>query len=91
MERPEPLIYGVNEDDLIKAKEWITADRKKFDLITVNNFTQGFEHNVVVVFEYQKDQFCNINACMRTTGMLIIVKVPEKTLDNICFGKCQET
>ena len=90
MNRPEPLIYGVNEDDFINAREWVTG-QKKHDLITVNSFAQGFEHNVVVVFEYQKDQYCNVNACMRTTGMLIIVKVPEKPLDNICFGKCQQT
>ena len=61
MDRPEPLIYGGNEDDLIKAKEWITADRKKFDLITVNNFTQGFEHNVVVVFVCMYVIFSNLD------------------------------
>ena len=33
-------------------------------------FAQGFEHNVVVLFQY-KDAFqCNINSCTRSTGFI---------------------
>ena len=87
MERPKPIKYAFDNGDVRETKMWMKGE-KRCDLLTFNTFAQGFEHNVVVVVEYKKDQFCNINACMRSTGMLIVVRIPEKPLDNICFGKC---
>ena len=63
---------------------------KENDLITLNDMAYGFEHNLVVVFQSQDPQYFQINECMRSTAMLVVVKLPEKQLNNFCFGKCRD-
>ena len=86
--RPQPIIYGFTQDDFRKAEDWIIGP-KTSDLITLCSYAQGFEHNLVVLFQYKDLQECNINSCMRSTGFLIIVKEPEEPLNKMCFSLCQ--
>ena len=48
----------------------------------------GFEHNLVVVFQSQDPEKYYVNECMRSTAILYIVSIPEEQLENYCFGKC---
>ena len=88
LNRPKPFIYAQTQEDSKDADSWLIGPKRN-DLITICSFAQGFEHNVVVLFQY-KDAFqCNINSCMRSTGFLIVVKVSDEQLNKLCFGFCQ--
>ena len=79
----------INEEEKHEVKNWVLK-AKENDLITLNNMAYGFEHNLVVVFQSQDPQYFQINECMRSTAMLVVVKLPEKELKNFCFGKCRD-
>ena len=86
--RPQPIQYLFKniKDDQYEAEKWV-LNSKDADLITFDTMANGFEHNLVVVFQSQDSQFFDINACMRSTGMLIIVQLPEIKVRHLCFGK----
>ena len=85
--RPKPIQYWGSSKD--KAKDWILKSKDN-DLITQISWAFGFEHNVVVVFQSQNPQHFDINSCMRSTAMLIVVNLPVQQLNNLCLGKCRE-
>ena len=85
--RPQPIQYWGSSK--AKAKDWILKSKDN-DLITQINMAFGFEHNVVVVFQSQDPHHFDINSCMRSTAMLIVVNMPVQQLNNLCLGKCRE-
>ena len=86
--RPQPIQYNwgtLKDED--QAKEWVLKSNDK-DLITRKGMSHGFEHNIVVIFQPQDPQKFHIDECMRSTAMLIVVKIPELQLNTACIGKC---
>ena len=92
MKRSLPILYGFSKEDTDLAMSWITAtdSKKDCDLVTLSSLVHGFEHNIVVLFQCQDEQFFDANISMRTTALLIIVNIPTEPLDNVCFGKCHQ-
>ena len=92
MKRPLPILYGFSKEDTDLAKSWITTSdsKKDCDLVTLSSLVHGFEHNIVVLFQCQDQQFFDANISMRATALLIIVNIPTEPLDNVCFGKCHQ-
>ena len=86
--RPQPILYWEHPSK-DKGKDWVLKSKDN-DLITPIPMAWGFEHNLVVVFQSQDHQVFDINSCMRSTAMLIVVSMPAQQLNDLCFGKCRE-
>ena len=85
--RHQPIQYWQPEDKE-EAKDWVLKSKNR-DLITERGMANGFEHNLVVVFQSQDTEKYYVNECMRSTAILYIVSIPEEQLESYCFGKCQ--
>ena len=85
--RPEPIQYW-DPKDYDEVKDWVLKLKDK-DIIMQRDMANGFEHNLVVVFQSQNPEKFYINESMRSTAMLIVVSMPEQQLENLCFGKCK--
>ena len=85
--RHQPIQYWQSKDQE-EAKDWVLKSKDK-DLITQRGMANGFEHNLVVVFQSQDPEKFYVNECMRSSAILYIVSIPEEQLESYCFGKCQ--
>ena len=85
--RQDPCFY-IQESDIPKAQDWVDGRNDKKDLITDYKLVNGFESEIVVLFQDNHPDHFEHNMSLRATSVLIIVKVPETHLRNVCFGKC---
>ena len=56
-------------------------------MITDYEVVNGFEHDVVIVFQMDDENTFEHNMVMRSIALPIIVKLPEEQWAEKCFGK----
>ena len=80
--RPQPNVY-LEKANIDQAKAWMISSSKANDLITDNFLVNGCEQPIVVVFN-EKGEFHH-NLAMRSTGILVVVDIPEDPWMQKCF------
>ena len=68
------------------VENWITNPDGK-DMYTRTDLVHGLSHDVVVCFQEDSPNIFEHNVCMRSRAILIVVYIPEKAYEMLCFCK----